>query len=117
VGTIILSQTAFGFTMKNPQKVADIAKDTIVSIGESADPDTKYDVKMHEKKVGGIQNVEFKFLKNGKLAGTVSFVGTESDMVNSVKAGLTNDGKDDAVVKETAKALFEVLQEKINKVK
>lgn len=116
IGAIILSKSAFGFTIKNPQKMADIARENIVNIGESVDSDAKYDVKVDVKKVGGAQQVEFKFLKDGKTAGFVKFLGTESDIINTLKAGLSDEGKNDEAVKETTKIVYEVLLEKLKKI-
>lgn len=101
-GVVFSAQSAFGLNL-NVDKLK-IYENSIKKVmkeytQESGGEDT-YDFKIATQQKGGIQQVKFNVIKNGKVAGQVTFLGTQSDTFNSVKTSLSEDGKDDTWVRE-----------------
>ena len=110
-GGMLLSQTALGLTFSkaNLDKYEKSMKDTMKAYSMQAD--AAYDFKVDVKNMGGLQNVLFKVLKDGKVAGQVNFIGTENDTFNSYKVVMTSEGKSDPMVSH----VMEIQQDGLNK--
>jgi len=113
-GVAMLAESAMGFTFK-PEKLriyeSDMKK-VMTKYEESISGEAKYDFKIDTQQTGGVQKVDFKIMKNGKLAGIVHFIGTESDVYNDYKAGPTKIGEDDEWVRYVLDSQVKMLEHK-----
>jgi len=111
---VVFSQTALGFNIKDPKGIRDTAEKTIREISTSAGDDSKYDVKMTLKQDGGLQRVTYAFVKDGKTLGTLQFVGTKNDMINSVDVRLTEAGQEDYGISWAANAIKGAIETRLS---
>jgi len=101
-GVVFSAQSAFGLNL-NVDKLKtyeNSIKKVMKDYTQESGGEDRYDFKIVTQQKGGIQQVKFNVIKNGKVAGQVTFLGTQSDTFNSVKTSLSEDGKDDTWVRE-----------------
>jgi hypothetical protein len=117
LGTLILSNSAMGFTFRQ-QDLHKFEKGMQKMLQEQGEiGGNTYDFKIKAKNTGGAQNVEFDILKNGKVSGSVKFLGTDSNVVNKMSGGETKEAKNDEVVKMTVDHVAEIIKINMEKAK
>ena len=114
-GTLMFSDAAQAFHFK-PERlkhfehnIKEVMQDYNKEYGDHI-----YDFKIKEEKKGGFQQVKFNIMKDGKVAGVVTFTGTIDDSVNNLDGGLT-EGKGDEWVKTVLNSTFTNLNKIIEK--
>lgn len=115
LGGLIFSQTALGLTFKE-DKLHTLEKQMKHTMSTySHESGGNYDFKIDHKKVGGLQKVQFKVIKDGKVAGQVDFIGSESNTFDHYDAGMTQDGRNDVWVSMVMETTIEGLNKILTK--
>lgn len=117
-GMLMLTESALGFTFK-PEKLKNYEKEMkllTIKYEKTSGTSDDYDFKIDTKQVGGVQSVQFKVMKNGKVAGMLKFTGTTTDVLNDYEIGYSPEGRDDDWVREVLAAQQRFLEKKFKEI-
>lgn len=117
-GMLMLTESALGFTFK-PEKLKSYEKEMkllTTKYEKTSGTSDDYDFKIDAKQTGGVQLVQFKVMKNGKVAGMLKFTGTTTDVLNDYEIGYSPEGRDDDWVREVLDSQQRLLEKKFKEI-
>ena len=114
IGLTILSQSAFGFHLKDPKGMAKVSQEGMLKLAKHLKQDHNYKVDVKEGHKDKHQTVRWSFKKDGKEVGYIVFAGGDKDDVqDGLEFELTKDGQTDEVVKDILEVQFDAIKDAI----